>query len=74
MLADLDFATAYLDDILLKSKSRKYHAKDVCEVLKKNNNSVLNETWKNEDVFYQISGSSNRREKAEPLIQTEQTR
>ena len=35
MLADLDFATAYLDDILIKSKNQEYHAKHVIEVLKK---------------------------------------
>ena len=36
MLADLDFATVYLDDILIKSKNRENHAKHVLEVLKKN--------------------------------------
>ena len=35
ILADLDFATAYLDDILIKSKNREYHAKLVIEVFKK---------------------------------------
>ena len=35
MLADLDFATAYLDDILMKSKSQEDHAKHVNEVFKK---------------------------------------
>ena len=35
MLADLDFATAYLDDILIKSKNREDHAKHVLEVFKK---------------------------------------
>ena len=35
MLADLDFATAYLDDILIKSKNREDHAKHVIEVFKK---------------------------------------
>ena len=35
MLADLDFATAYLDDILIKSKNREDHAKHVTEVFKK---------------------------------------
>ena len=34
MLADLDFATAYLDDILIENKNRD-HAKHVIEVLKK---------------------------------------
>ena len=33
MLADLDFATSYLDDILIKSKNWN-HAKYVLEVLK----------------------------------------
>ena len=32
MLADLDFATAYFDDILIKSKNREDHAKHVIEV------------------------------------------
>ena len=36
MLADLDFATAYLDDIVIKSKNREDHAKHVIEVFKKN--------------------------------------
>ena len=35
MLADLDFATAYLHDILIKSKNREDHAKHVTEVFKK---------------------------------------
>ena len=35
MLTDLDFATAYVDDILIKSKNRD-HAKQVIEVFKKN--------------------------------------
>ena len=35
MLADLDFATAYSDDILIKSKNREDHAKHVIEVFKK---------------------------------------
>ena len=35
MLADLDFATAYLDDIQIKSKNRENHAKHVIEVFKK---------------------------------------
>ena len=35
MVADLDFATAYLDDILIKSKNREDHAKHVLEVFKK---------------------------------------
>ena len=35
MLADLDFATAYLDDILIKSKNWKDHAKHVTEVFKR---------------------------------------
>ena len=34
MLADLDFTTAYLDDILIKSKNRD-NVKHVIEVLKK---------------------------------------
>ena len=32
MLADLDFATAYLDDILIKSKNQEDYAKHVIEV------------------------------------------
>ena len=32
MLADLDFTTTYLDDILIRSKNRKDHAKHVIEV------------------------------------------
>ena len=35
VLADLDFATAYWDDILIKSKNREDHAKHVIEVFKK---------------------------------------
>ena len=35
MLTDLDFATAYLDNILIKSKNREEHAKHVTEVFKK---------------------------------------
>ena len=35
MLADLDIATAYLDDILIKSKNREDNAKHVTEVFKK---------------------------------------
>ena len=35
MLADLDFATDYLDDILIKSKHREDHATYVIEVFKK---------------------------------------
>ncbi len=35
MLADLDFATAYLDDILIKGRNREDHAKHVIEVFKK---------------------------------------
>ena len=35
MLADLDFVTAYLDDILIKSKAREDHTKHVIEVFKK---------------------------------------
>ena len=35
MLADLNFATAYLDDILIKSKNREDHAKHVIKVFKK---------------------------------------
>ena len=43
MLADLDFATAYLDNILIKSKNREDHAKHVIEVFKKKlKNLVLN--------------------------------
>ena len=41
MLPDLVFATAYLDDILIKSKKREDHAKHVIEVFKKKN-LVLN--------------------------------
>ena len=36
MFANLDFATAYLDDILIKSKNEEDHAKYVIEVFKKN--------------------------------------
>ena len=36
MLADLDFATAYLDDILIRSKNQEDHAKHLIEVFKKN--------------------------------------
>ena len=36
MLPYLDFATAYLDDILMKSKNREDHVKHVTEVFKKN--------------------------------------
>ena len=32
MLAELDFATAYLDDILIKSKNREDHVKHIIEV------------------------------------------
>ena len=35
MLADLDFATAYLDYILIKSKNWEDHAKHVTEVFKR---------------------------------------
>ena len=35
MLADLDFTTAYLYDILIKSKNREDHAKHVIEVFNK---------------------------------------
>ena len=35
MSADLDFTTAYLDDILIKSKNREDHVKHVTEVFKK---------------------------------------
>ena len=35
MLANLDFAATYLDDILIKSKNREDHAKHVLEVFKK---------------------------------------
>ena len=35
MLVDLDFATAFLDDILIKSKNQD-HEKHVIEVFKKN--------------------------------------
>ena len=35
MLTDLDFATAYFDNILLKSKNQEYHAKQVIELFKK---------------------------------------
>ena len=35
MLADLDFATAYLDDILIKSKNQEDQAKHITEVFKK---------------------------------------
>ena len=35
MLADLEIATAYLDDILIKGKNREDHAKHVTEVFKK---------------------------------------
>ena len=41
MLVDLDVATAYLDDILIKSKNREYHAKHVIELFLKKN-LVLN--------------------------------
>ena len=34
MLAELDFATVYLDDILIKSKNQD-HAKHVIELFKK---------------------------------------
>ena len=35
MLADLDFATAYWDDILIKSKNREDPAKHAVEMFKK---------------------------------------
>ena len=35
ILVHLDFATAYLDDILIKTKNREDHAKHVTEVFKK---------------------------------------
>ena len=42
MLADLDFATAYLDDILIKSKNREDQTKHVIEMFKKKKNLVWN--------------------------------
>ena len=35
MLADLDFATVYLDDILIKTENREDHTKHIIEVFKK---------------------------------------
>ena len=35
MLADLDFAIAYLDNILIKNKDREDHEKHVIDVFKK---------------------------------------
>ena len=35
ILADLDFASAYLDDILITSKNREAHEKHITEVIKK---------------------------------------
>ena len=35
MLADLDFTTAYLDDIVIKSKNHLDHVKHLTEVFKK---------------------------------------
>ena len=36
MFSNLDFAVTYLDDILIKSRNRKEHAKHVKFVFKKN--------------------------------------
>ena len=38
IFVDLDFATAYLDYILIKSKNREDHAKHVIEVFEKKKN------------------------------------
>ena len=65
MLADLDFATAYIDDILIKSKNREDHAKHVTEVLKIIKEFGFKLSMEKCEFFsikYQISRSSNLRE------------
>ena len=44
-LKDVDFAIAYLDDILIKSKSREQHAEHVKEVFE--SNMAWNLVWTN---------------------------
>ena len=65
ILADLDFVTAYLDDILIKSKNRD-HAKRVIEMFRKIKAFGFKLSMEKCDFFSiknQISGTSNRRER-----------
>ena len=58
MLADLGFATAYLDDILVKSKNQEDHVQHITEVLKKKKKKELGfklSMEKCEFFFYQKS-------------------
>ena len=69
MLADLEFTTAYLDVILMKSKNRENHAKHVTEVLKKIKEFGFILSMEKCDfcsIKDQISRTSNRRERLNP--------
>ena len=55
MLADLDFATAYLDDILTKSKNQEDYAKHVIKVFKKIKEFGFKLSMEKCDFFYQKS-------------------
>ena len=51
MLADLDFITSYLDDILIKSKNQEDHAKHVTEVFKKIKEIKHGKMWILDDIL-----------------------
>ena len=57
MLADVEFTTAYLDDILIKSKNHKDHSKHVTEVFKKIKEFSFKLSMKKCEFFYQKSNT-----------------
>ena len=63
MSADLDFATAYSDDILIKSKNREDHAKHVIEVFERIKEFGFKLSMERCEFFStkkEISGTSNQ--------------
>ena len=53
MLAELDFAMAYLDDIIIKSETSEQHKLQMKEVFKKLANLVSNSAWINANFLCQ---------------------